>query len=370
MATSRRIAAHSRQFRQKRSRFGHNAEIAAKRDLYASPVPARRAKPAIFWAIFGARGRIRCGSLETLDSLGLAGPPIDQVCVQPRSDGSITVADRAAKAEPILMLPGFRSLSIAVVLAVSMLIFGLGAAALLRATHEEFASVPLKQMPEVTFGSREETEQPTLAVLQVDTPAAHPAEPESNQAEAQHPATATPGAQPESNAAANAPRDADAPSVATDSATPAASPEPSDSVPPATTDTTPSTDADAAKPSEPPPGVETSVEAGDDAKPDTAKTNATKPEVPKSDAANSDVGASDVVETMTSPFGEHFKAPLPVNRPAQAAQIADPTPPAAKRSSAKPPHAARRHRRRHRRVIRPSRRSSRPVFSGSQFAPD
>jgi hypothetical protein len=96
MATSRRIAAHSRQFRQKRSRFGHNAEIAAKRDLYASPVPARRAKPAIF----GARGRIRCDSLETLDSLGLAGPPIDQVCVQPRSDGSITVADRAAKAEP------------------------------------------------------------------------------------------------------------------------------------------------------------------------------------------------------------------------------------------------------------------------------
>ncbi|MEH6951232.1 hypothetical protein V4R08_07770 [Nitrobacter sp. NHB1] len=301
--------------------------------------------------------------------------------VQPRPDGSIIVADRAAKAEPILMLPGFRSLSIAVVLAVSMLIFGLGAAALLRATHEEFASVPLKQMPEVTFGSREETEQPTLAVLQVDIPAAHPAEPESNQAEAQHPATAAPGAQPESTGtappAADAPRAADAPSVATDSATPAASPEPSDSVPPATADTTPSTDAAAAsaEPSEPPPGVETSVEAGDDAKPDTAKTDATKPDVTKSDAANSDattseVGASDVVETMTSPFGEHFRAPLPVNRPARANQVADPTPPAAKRSAANPPRAARRHHHRHRRVIRPSRRSSRPAFSGAQFAPD
>ncbi len=69
------------------------------------------------------------------------------------------------------MLPGFRSLFIAVVLSVSMLIFGLGAAALLRATHEEFASLPLKQMPEVTFAARREAE-PTLAVLQVDTPAA------------------------------------------------------------------------------------------------------------------------------------------------------------------------------------------------------
>ena len=63
------------------------------------------------------------------------------------------------------MLPGFRFLSVAIILAVSMLIFGLGAAALLRATHEEFASLPLKQMPEVTFGSRETAEQPTLAVL-------------------------------------------------------------------------------------------------------------------------------------------------------------------------------------------------------------
>jgi hypothetical protein len=269
------------------------------------------------------------------------------------------------------MLPGFRSLSIAVVLAVSMLIFGLGAAALLRATHEEFASLPLKQMPEVTFGSREETEQPTLAVLQVDTPAAHPAEPGPDQAEAQHPVTAAPGAQPESTAvspAADAPRAADVPSVATDSATPAASPESSDSVPPATADTTPSTDAAAAKPSEPPPPQ---VKAGSAVKPDTAKTDATKSDVPKSDATTSEVGASDVVETMTSPFGEHFRAPVPANRPAQAAQVADSTTPAAKRSTAKPPRAARRHHRRHRRVIRPSPHSSRrPVFSGPQLAPD
>jgi hypothetical protein len=39
------------------------------------------------------------------------------------------------------MLPGFRFLFAARVLAMPMLIFGLGAAALLRAAHEEFASI-------------------------------------------------------------------------------------------------------------------------------------------------------------------------------------------------------------------------------------
>ncbi|HEU4806431.1 MAG TPA: hypothetical protein VFS91_11615, partial [Nitrobacter sp.] len=181
------------------------------------------------------------------------------------------------------MLPGFRSLSIAVVLAVSMLIFGLGAAALLRATHEEFASLPLKQMPEVTFGSREEQEaidQPTLAVLQVDTPAAHPAEPAPNQAEAQHPVTSASDAQPESTT--TAPPATDAPSVATDSTAPAASPAPPDTAPPVAADSAPPADAAASKQSEPPPGVEPSIEAGDAVKPDTATEDT-------SDAVKTDV---------------------------------------------------------------------------------
>ena len=38
------------------------------------------------------------------------------------------------------MLPGFRFLFAAIALSVSILVFGLGAAALLRAAHEEFAS--------------------------------------------------------------------------------------------------------------------------------------------------------------------------------------------------------------------------------------
>lgn len=270
------------------------------------------------------------------------------------------------------MLPGFRFLSVAIVLAVSMLIFGLGAAALLRATHEEFASLPLKQMPEISFGSPEESQQPTLAVLQVDTPAAKPAEPRLDQAEAQPPVTATPDAQPEATVAA-APAAADAPSAATDSATPAASPAPSGSVPPAA-DTAPGADTAATKPPEPSPGVETSVKAGDAVKPDiakadganagaanadvaksdaAAKADTAKTDVAKSDAPKSDAGASDLVETMTSPFGAHFKPPLPGHRPAQTAQATGKASSVAKRSSTKPPAVKRAH---HRHVIQRPRR--------------
>ncbi|HRO01746.1 MAG TPA: hypothetical protein PLX43_09675 [Nitrobacter sp.] len=97
------------------------------------------------------------------------------------------------------MLPGFRSLFVAITLTISMLIFGLGAAALLRATHEEFASLPLKQTPDVTFGSGE-TQQPTLAVLQVDKPAAEPTTPEASQRDAQSAEAASPDAQQETGA--------------------------------------------------------------------------------------------------------------------------------------------------------------------------
>src|ERR1700756_3123250 len=40
------------------------------------------------------------------------------------------------------MLPGFRFLFAAIALSISILVFGLGAAALLRAAHEEFSSNP------------------------------------------------------------------------------------------------------------------------------------------------------------------------------------------------------------------------------------
>jgi hypothetical protein len=69
------------------------------------------------------------------------------------------------------MLPGFRFLFAAIMLSLSLLVFGLGAAALLRAAHESFASNPSwRAAPEVTFAQRSEPTLPVLATLRVDTP--------------------------------------------------------------------------------------------------------------------------------------------------------------------------------------------------------
>jgi hypothetical protein len=67
------------------------------------------------------------------------------------------------------MLPGLRFLLAAILLAVSILVFGLGAAALLRAAHEEFASNPSWRSPrETRFAQIEETDRPTLAMLRIE----------------------------------------------------------------------------------------------------------------------------------------------------------------------------------------------------------
>lgn len=76
------------------------------------------------------------------------------------------------------MLPGFRFLFTAIVLSMSVLIFGLGAAALLRAAHEEFANLPSRRVtPEPRFARRNDGPPPTLALMRVDPPVAEkPAE--------------------------------------------------------------------------------------------------------------------------------------------------------------------------------------------------
>src|ERR1700682_6790102 len=64
------------------------------------------------------------------------------------------------------MLPGFRFLFAAIVLSMSILVFGLGAAALLRAAHEEFASNPSwRAAPETTFAQPSDISKPVLAML-------------------------------------------------------------------------------------------------------------------------------------------------------------------------------------------------------------
>ncbi len=72
------------------------------------------------------------------------------------------------------MLPGFRFLFAAIVLSMSVLIFGLGAAALLRAAHEQFASIPSRRpVPETMFAQQpDEASKPVLAMLRIDAPAA------------------------------------------------------------------------------------------------------------------------------------------------------------------------------------------------------
>jgi hypothetical protein len=69
------------------------------------------------------------------------------------------------------MLPGFRFLFTAIVLSLSILVFGLGAAALFRAAHEQFASMPSRRAtPEPVFAQQREAPAPTLALLRVDPP--------------------------------------------------------------------------------------------------------------------------------------------------------------------------------------------------------
>ncbi len=71
------------------------------------------------------------------------------------------------------MLPGFRFLFAAIVLSMSILVFGLGAAALLRAAHEQFATNPSwHPAPEATFVQQTEPAKPMLALLRVGTPVA------------------------------------------------------------------------------------------------------------------------------------------------------------------------------------------------------
>ena len=70
------------------------------------------------------------------------------------------------------MLPGFRFLFAAIVLSMSMLIFGLGAASLFRAAHEQFASIPSRPARrKPMFAQRPEpAAAPTLAMLRIDAP--------------------------------------------------------------------------------------------------------------------------------------------------------------------------------------------------------
>jgi len=89
------------------------------------------------------------------------------------------------------MLPGFRFLFAAIVLSTSILVFGLGAAALLRAAHEQFASNPaLRAAPEPKFAQPIDVSPPVLAMLRVEP------EPVEQKASDAGPASAAPAEPP------------------------------------------------------------------------------------------------------------------------------------------------------------------------------
>jgi hypothetical protein len=72
------------------------------------------------------------------------------------------------------MLPGFRFLFATVILAAGVLVFGLGAAALLRAAHEEFATIAATSLPAPRLApsppAAQDALRPTLALLRIETP--------------------------------------------------------------------------------------------------------------------------------------------------------------------------------------------------------
>jgi hypothetical protein len=73
------------------------------------------------------------------------------------------------------MLPGFRFLAATITLTLAIVVFGLGAAALLRATHENFTQASsLRPAPEPVFKRAPEGPAPTLAMLRVEVPSVSP----------------------------------------------------------------------------------------------------------------------------------------------------------------------------------------------------
>jgi hypothetical protein len=137
------------------------------------------------------------------------------------------------------MLPGFRFLFAATLFTMSILVFGLGAAALLRAAHEQFASnSSWHAAPEATFAqqvevSREtsrEAARPVLAMLRVEPPtteqktsdSAPAINPDAIPAPAEQSATSAPTAPEPADSNAALTQDAVAPSAAAKPDMPAA----------------------------------------------------------------------------------------------------------------------------------------------------
>lgn len=121
------------------------------------------------------------------------------------------------------MLPGFRFLFAAILLSTSILVFSLGAAALLRASHEQYVSNPAwRNGPqEQVFAQASEPAQPVLAVLRAEPEAT--AEPAPSLRD-RVPTIALPVSEPEQMAAVTAETEAQPQVAASPAEAPAAEP--------------------------------------------------------------------------------------------------------------------------------------------------
>ena len=171
------------------------------------------------------------------------------------------------------MLPGFRFLFAAIMLSMSLLIFGLGAAALFRAAHESFASnSSWHATPDVPFAQRPDTTLAMLATLRVEPVTAKPADPPKVAAAPAGPTEAITGPMTNDQVAALPPVDAPPAEIARPVETP-----------------TPAPDAENPPVSEPAPVAPVSLEAANAGE---AKTAATTDETKTAAVAASDATSS------------------------------------------------------------------------------
>ncbi|WP_197087147.1 hypothetical protein [Bradyrhizobium sp. LTSP857] len=139
------------------------------------------------------------------------------------------------------MLPGFRFLLAAILLSTSILVFGLGAAALLRATHEQYVSNPSwRNGPqEQVFAQASEPAQPVLAALRAEPEATEPT------LRDQVPTVSLPASEPEQIAAVTTEASVPPEPQVADTAAPAAEPARVEAAAPTPTDTLTPTDTTA-----------------------------------------------------------------------------------------------------------------------------
>jgi hypothetical protein len=253
------------------------------------------------------------------------------------------------------MLPGFRFLFAATLFTMSILVFGLGATALLRAAHEQFASNPSwHAAPEATFAQQSEASReasrPVLAMLRVEPPATE--QKASDGTRAIDPSAIPPPVEPDGNAALT--QDAAAPPAAAKPDMPAAE--------------NPAPDQVAAAPSDTPMADATKAASLSDAKGASTEQAATEPVMqPANEAipAASETDAAAASQGAAPAVSEADVASVKVAALDNPSATIEPKPPAnpigAKPDQAKPDQNAIKKRLRARRAAQRRRMAARAV---------